>query len=456
MDKYALYTGNNVDVMRTLADNSIDSIVTDPPYGLSKEADMAEVLQCWLAGNEYKHNSKGFMGKEWDSFVPSPMFWKECYRVLKPGGHVLSFFGTRTYDIGVMAMRLAGFEIRDQLCYAYGSGFPKGLNIGKAVDKYYGYNTNLKPSIEPICLARKPLEKGLSIVENVLKWGTGAINIDGCRVGSDEVYTNASKTLGNGIIYGASKPRQKSEIRIGRYPSNLLLDGSDEVKRMFPNTTSGGADGNRTKRSEFFFKGLNPLNTKGGLPSSSGSATRYFANLGYDLIDLLDNPDIDIDSIDPLFYTSKASPGERNAGLKQRKTVNADECSLFGQDVNTDVKQSRPSGVLFDKTKQNPLEYCKTDDTFEAKQTTDGNSVPRLNTHPTVKPVRLMQWLVRLITPPGSICLDPFNGSGSTGIGCLLNRDIKYIGIDMDAEYIRISNARLLHWSKVAKRLGYV
>ena len=134
MTSFNLLQGDALEKLKELPDNSIDSIVTDPPYGLSKQPDMLEVLQHWLAGDDYKHNGKGFMGKAWDSFVPGPSIWKECLRVLKPGGHMVAFFGTRTYDLGVVAIRIAGFEIRDQIAWVYGSGFPKSMNVAKAIE----------------------------------------------------------------------------------------------------------------------------------------------------------------------------------------------------------------------------------------------------------------------------------------------------------------------------------
>ena len=162
-----LLKGNNIELLKSLEDNSVDSIVTDPPYGLS------------------------FMNKKWDYDVPSVEFWKEVYRVLKPGGHILSFGGTRTYHRMVVNIEDAGFEIRDQIMWLYGSGFPKSHNIGKAYDKkieitkgqseWEGWGTGMKPANEPIVLARKPF-KG-TVVDNVIEWGTGGINIDGCRVG---------------------------------------------------------------------------------------------------------------------------------------------------------------------------------------------------------------------------------------------------------------------------------
>jgi len=186
-----------------LADDSIDAVVTDPPYGLSKEPDMMEVMRHWMNGDDYIHSSKGFMGKTWDSFVPGPAIWKEVFRVLKPGGHLLAFFGSRTYDMGTLAIRLAGFEIRDQIMWVYGSGFPKSLDVSKAIQdadsakQWDGWGTALKPANEPICVARKPLVG--TVATNVLTHGTGAINIDGCRIGDE-----------------------------GRWPANFVHDGNKD------------------------------------------------------------------------------------------------------------------------------------------------------------------------------------------------------------------------------------
>jgi len=231
--------GNNIDLLKNYPDNYFDSVVTDPPYGLGKEPNAVELMKDWIEYGYHEISGKGFMGKEWDAFVPQPIFWKEIYRVLKPGGHILAFYGTRTYDWGVVSMRFAGFEVRDCIQWLYGSGFPKSHNISKALDKmegayrevlgerkgmgtsgnvyvsnnenyiggnkgiykskiditapttdaaklWDGWGTALKPANEPIVLARKPLEKGLSIAENILKWGVGGINIDASRIGTTE------------------------------------------------------------------------------------------------------------------------------------------------------------------------------------------------------------------------------------------------------------------------------
>ena len=244
---YQIHIGDCLEALRAMPDNSVDSIVTDPPYGLSKEPDMAEVLRHWLAGDDYQHKGGGFMGKTWDSFVPGPAVWREALRVLKPGGHLLAFFGTRTQDMGTLAIRLAGFEIRDSIAWVYGSGFPKSHNLE---GDWEGWGTALKPALEPITVARKPF-KG-TVAANVLAHSTGALNIDACRVAP------TGERLGGGDESGkASKPEGwarpwmddhdhvaahnakitanvEKASELGRWPANLIHDGSDEVLAAFP------------------------------------------------------------------------------------------------------------------------------------------------------------------------------------------------------------------------------
>lgn len=275
-----VYVGNNIEVLKTFPDNSIDSVVTDPPYGLGKEPNAIEVLQSWITTGYHEVKGKGFMGKEWDAFVPQPNFWKEIYRVLKPGGYVLSFAGTRTYDWMVMAVRLAGFEIRDMIAWLYGSGFPKSLDISKAIDKHLGaerevigkakgagstgvndrgnqtfiakngnddgtYNitqattneakqwqgwgTSLKPALEPIVMARKPLAG--TVAQNVLKHGVGGINIDGCRVGNETITYKNGPGGGKNEINRMMGGNEENDIKFraekweqtGRFPANVII-----------------------------------------------------------------------------------------------------------------------------------------------------------------------------------------------------------------------------------------
>ena len=382
-----ILNGNNIDLLKTIPDNSVDSIVTDPPYGLS------------------------FMNKKWDYDVPSVELWQEVYRVLKHGGHVLSFGGTRTYHRMVVNIEDAGFEIRDQIMWLYGSGFPKSHNIGKAIDKiqgnerevvgemragqtamgqgsgwnkhenrteieitkgqseWEGWGTALKPANEPICLARKPLSEK-SVAENVLKYGTGGINIDGCRVGNENrTYKGSGKQpskLNNhekgatGIGYMDGSGGDLEYNVNGRFPANVIHDGSDEVLE--------------------------------GFPKENGSASRFF-------------------------YCAKASKSDRNDGC----------------------------GNLIDKHFQ--MRPFADEDSDKSVLKNRMNSKSGKNHHPTVKPTELMRYLCRLITPPNGIVLDPFMGSGSTGKGAILE-GFDFIGMELDPEYVEIAKARIEYAQK--------
>ena len=274
--KQIVISGNNIETLKNYPNNYFDAVVTDPPYGLGKEPNAEEMLRAWIDTGYLAVNGSGFMGKEWDAFVPQPLFWKEIFRVLKYGGHIVSFFGTRTYDGGCMAIRLAGFEIRDCIQWVYATGFPKSHNISKAIDKlngtlkiigkgkagktalgqssecnntnnphefditepnceeakeWQGWGSALKPANEPIVLARKPLEKGLSIAQNVLKWGTGAINIDASRIGNELIKGqkagqgfNNVKGFGVNTKLGNEEAKEYiSEDVNGRFPANFIL-----------------------------------------------------------------------------------------------------------------------------------------------------------------------------------------------------------------------------------------
>lgn len=361
-----LYLADCMEVLSTLPDNSVDAVVTDPPYGLS------------------------FMGKRWDYDVPATEVWAECLRVLKPGGHLLAFSGTRTQHRMAVRIEDAGFEIRDMIAWVYGTGFPKSLDVSKALDKeagverdvigydssrarpnrigkvlgdkeydrsdngatitapstdaarqWQGWGTALKPALEPITVARKPLVG--TVAENVLAHGTGALNIDGCRV------AHAGKKLGGGnnsaevdrtgkhegwqrpwmqdadaatIAAARSRASTSRSEDLGRWPANLIHDGSKEVTNLFP-------------------------------VFNDNSAARFF-------------------------YCAKASKSDRGDG----------------------------------------------------------------NVHPTVKPTDLMRYLCRLVTPPGGLVLDPFMGSGSTGKAAALE-EFQFIGIEREQQYFDIACKRI-------------
>ena len=406
MSKLQLIQGDCLDKLKELADNSVDSIVTDPPYEL------------------------GFMGKSWDNtgIANNKEMWAECLRVLKPGGHLLSFGGTRTYHRMASAIEDAGFEVRDMIEWVYGSGFPKSQNIGKMYDKkmgnereivgdngtnrkaggifvnnnegirkytkgsspYEGLGTALKPAHEPICMARKPLSEK-TVVDNVIKWGTGGINIDGCRVGTKESTIRKST---EGLTYEGWGMKQGgiTGSETGRFPANLIHDGSDEVVGLFPNSKSvaskrGGATNGNGKNIDY--GDFNEVEKYECGFSDSGNASRFF-------------------------YCAKASKSERNFGCEGKEEIV--DCDRNPECYSADVPFNRSAN-------------------------------PKKNNHPTVKPIKLMEYLIKLVTKENAVVLDPFLGSGTTAIACLkLNR--KFIGIEKEEEYVKIAQARIKPYLK--------
>ena len=414
-DRVTLYHGDCREVMASL--DAVDAVVTDPPYGLS------------------------FMGKHWDYDVPGVEVWAECLRALKPGGHLLAFAGTRTQHRMAVNIEDAGFDIRDMIAWVYGSGFPKSLDVSKAIDKaagvdtrlderwvptphpvtgayktasgnsqqvgqalpglrclylpaspsarqWSGWGTALKPAMEPITVARKPLEG--TVAANVLRYGTGAINVDGCRVG-DEVLP--AMTAGQAKIGTFERGVMVTPERTGRWPANLIHDGSDEVVELFPDCKPATS---RTSRADRKFAPGTDFQT-GTMPSE--------ANAVYG----------DTGSAARFFYCAKASKADRDEGcegLEEIHRVNGNKWT--DQDYRV-ARGERPASA---------------------------ESGPRRNHHPTVKPTDLMRYLCRLVTPPGGTILDPFMGSGSTGKAAGLE-NFSFVGIEREQSYIEIAEKRI-------------
>lgn len=468
MTEQKIICGDNIEVLKGMADNSVDSICTDAPYGLGEEPDPMEVMKDWIEKGYHEIKCKGgFMGKAWDAFVPQPLFWKEAFRVLKPGGYVLSFFGTRTYDWGVMAMRFAGFEIRDLVEFIYGTGFPKSLSISKQIDKatgvdrkiigggrsgksslayqseetttsgqyettasmldeakqWDGWGTALKPAHEPIVLARKPISEK-TVAANVLKHGTGGINIDACRVkreegdrteyGRDTVldYPTISLSLGK-----FNKQTPYFPDAAGRFPSNLIFGCACETKDheegcpvkelnrqsgVSKSSKGNGVYGTYEQKSTnaIYSKGLNSATPNTAPYEDEGGASRFF-------------------------YIAKPSDYEKQRGLR-----------FFEDKDPASVTDFRPT------LKSNPENWANGTETPYTRTT------PKANNHSTVKPVSLMRYLVKMITAKGGTCLDPFNGSGTTGIACKLE-GMNYIGIEQDEYHCKVSEARIAVWQNV-------
>ena len=412
MEVNEVYNGNCLEVLKTFPDNSIDSVVTDPPYGIS------------------------FMNKHWDYDVPKVEVWKEIYRLLKPGAHVLCACGTRTQHRMAVNIEDAGFEIRDVITWHYGSGFPKSLDISKAIDKqagiegkvvgtvkgmgkqnpewngtaqgraensfkpeyekteptsdeakeWDGWGTALKPATEFWTLARKPLSEK-TVAENVLKYGTGGINIDGSRIETtDELETGRNGRNDFSTFSASALKNEPKEINNkGRFPANVIFDDFtgkilDEQTGIL---TSGTGAIRKNAEGLFGLGGDGMANVEYG---DSGGASRFF-------------------------YCPKADNYERNKGLKR-----------------------------FDGKQTNDGREKDIDNAFQR-----GTSV-RQNHHPTVKPIDLMRYLVKLITPKKGICLDPYCGSGTTLIGCKMEL-INYIGIEREQEYCKIAEARVAAWN---------
>jgi site-specific DNA-methyltransferase (adenine-specific) len=373
MGKNELIHGDCLEVMRGMGAASVDAVVTDPPYGLS------------------------FMGKKWDYDVPSEDVWRECLRVLKPGGHLLAFAGTRTQHRMAVRIEDAGFEIRDMIAWVYGSGFPKSHNLK---DEWQGWGTALKPALEPITVARKPLGEK-TVAANVLEYGTGAINVDGCRVGTDgENFDHLkgrplmkinNRRTDEESLNGAAQQAALAKLKeLGRWPANLIHDGSDEVVAGFPDCkTGGGGITKENHRSVTMSKASHKERQTIGY-ADSGSAARFF-------------------------YCAKASKRDRDEGcegMEGRKSGMSNGAQLNGEgyDKGQDIGLNRV--------------------------------ISRSNHHPTVKPTDLMRYLCRLVTPPNGIVLDPFMGSGSTGKAAVLE-GFEFIGIEREAEYVEIAKARI-------------
>jgi DNA modification methylase len=430
---FILYNENCLDVLKRLEDNSVDSIVTDPPYGLS------------------------FMGKKWDYDVPSQEIWAECLRVLKPGGHLLAFAGTRTQHRMAVRIEDAGFEIRDMIAWVYGSGFPKSLDVSKAIDKqagaerqsegvsenarpnsergnglahgeygkvwditapateaaqqWQGWGTALKPALEPITVARKPLIG--TVADNVLAHGTGGLNIDGCRVATDDKLSGGHASGGQQMTGGWERPwmkdpdavaanaeRSRQSVakaeELGRWPANLIHDGSDEVVGLFP--TNAGAAAPVRKGFDGASQGI-----YGDYASKGDDGATFYGDKG---------------SAARFFYAAKASKKDRDEGLEGFEA----KATAFGNQAQAELKR----GNLDHDDGKSGMNKVKM----------------RQNSHPTVKPTDLMRYLCRLVTPPGGAVLDPFMGSGSTGKAAMLE-GFQFIGCEMSPEYFEIAKARI-------------
>lgn len=478
-----ILVGDCLQRMGDLSDASVDSVVCDPPYhltsivkrfGKSAESHLAVKAtkdQSTIKAAQYGRLSKGFMGQTWDGgdVAFREETWAEVLRVLKPGGHLVAFSGTRTYHRMVVAIEDAGFEIRDQLAWVYGSGFPKSHNLGD------GWGTALKPAWEPIALARKPLV-GTNLA-NMAEHGVGGLNVDGCRIG-DEERLNLSASSNQ--IYGQFKGAEtEGRATIGRWPANIIHDGSDEVVAGFPESdgaaspvgpqygakTSVNAYGDWGPRQEMLPRG------------DSGSAARFFAQCQYgdDEWEFLRNglAARSAESLcgscgtpiagDPAAtLTLGSSGGESRVGQASIGICESCTLSLSRAHIAANQGSIATIPIIPSCSRSNGSATLVTDSTTKADgkaKAADAN-VPELatrflycpkatteergegNNHPTVKPVALMRWLARLVTPKGGTVLDPFMGSGSTALACDAEQ-FNFIGCELSPQYAEIARNRI-------------
>ncbi len=424
-----LHNGDCLNVLKMMIEDEVfvDSIVTDPPYEL------------------------GFMGRSWDStgIAFQKETWELCFKVLKPGGHLLAFSGSRTYHRMAVAIEDAGFEIRDQVMWLYGSGFPKSMNVGKIIDKklrgvgigksdpksplhgtkrqkidgsnakhdmsplyktqnveyeyehdiskqWDGWGTALKPAHEPLVLARKPLSEK-SIADNVLKWGTGGINIDECRVeGNDAKYPDTNPDF-------RDQGRQSKE-NMGI--DKLSFGQTENVKRKKVVRKSRDENGVWTNNNS-------GMKAEGSEYADADPRGRFPANIMHDGSDSIKKL---FEDKSRYFYCAKTPKAERNQGLD-----------------NFPIKQTQGGGGGIGDYK---------DDVNSASGKFGSEKAPSKNTHPTVKPIKLMKYLCRLITPKGGTVLDPFMGSGSTGMAAK-EENFEFVGIEKEEQYFNIASARI-------------
>ena len=438
--------------LRTMDDDSIDAIITDPPYGLSatKPDKVNEAIGAWVSGDrEHMPQGRGFMGADWDSFVPPPALWDECLRVLKPGGHLAAFAGARTYDLMGISIRLSGFEIRDGLSWIYGSGMAHGQNIGKAVakrsddekaDDWRGWNTGLKPAQEPIVLARKPLSESTA-VGNVLAHGTGAVNVDACRIehrsqaDMDESvgknrHADYGTAPGRNRIYGdySTVESKNYDGAQGRYPSNVILTHTSECQLV----------GQKSVKSDSHHPATRP---SGGIGSTghSGQSDLVERSPGTETVENWEcETGCPVAEVDAQSGVSKSSGGNGvgcgrsggiyGAGGKQGVAQNAGGLGDIG------------GASRFFFTTEASFVYSAKAGAKERPVATraDGETIR----HVSVKPLKVMRWLVRLLTPPGGTILDPFAGSGTT-VEAAMIEGFESIGIEREADYADLIQVRI-------------
>lgn len=499
------------DWLKQLPDCSVDAVVTDPPYGLGEQPPPLEVFGAWLRGKDYAPKGAGFMDAEWDAFVPQPGLWREVFRVLKPGGYLLAFFGSRTYDWGTLAIRVAGFEVTDCLQWIYATGFPKSLDISKAVDahltggrsdsiglrktneevrtgegrvrershnngivtgpdtthtgpriiretpatpegeRWKGWGSALKPAYEPILVARKPLDG--TYAENVLKHGVGGLNVDACRIacegGSPSIRNRETAARTGGVPSTSGFQRhgcnpetyveQRSGELLGRWPANVLLS-------HHPDCVQVGVKSVKTNGHHPAARGKGGVSTSGHagqdglLERRPGSETVE----NWKCVD--DCPTRLLDAQSTVAAPKKGRVGKRGGSAWHGR-------SSFGSPDKEGAWPDDPGGGVsrfFYCAKADAKErwlYCRQCKIAFCRSNADEQDshsahAGEVVAHPTQKPVELMKWLVKLVTPAGGVVLDPFCGTGSTSVAAKLC-GFNFVTCDLSEDFTKIAQARL-------------
>ena len=494
--RHSIYVEDCLLGLRRLDSESVSAIVTDPPYGLGKPPEVEAMLRAWLDGGVYQPGGTGFMGEEWDSFVPPPEVFRELLRISKPGAHALVFAGSRTFDLMALSMRIAGWEIRDGISYLYGSGFPKSTDLSKQIDRLHGaerevigqkggryehaapgttanpmgqieggggdwakagqitapatedalrfegWGSALKPGWEPIIMARKPLAGTLA--SNALAHGCGGLNIDGCRVEHASAEDPAAHQS------GVAATKAKGGTRKGSWCNPNDLSGASDVStrgRWPANVILQHLDGCRCD-------GIKKVRTQWGQPTETGNPkNRSVYNGGWRAEDK------------PVGYADAdgkesianwiCEPGCPVAGLDEQSGVSGSNWSANkgkGVGYGSTARSDRGSAGHADSGGASRFFYCAKPS--RAEREAGCESLPesesgRRNIHPTVKPLALLRHLVRLVCPPDGVVCDPFSGSGSTLIAAE-REGIASIGFERESKYAEIASHRLRHWIRLS------
>jgi len=449
MEVNQIIHGDCLQVLRTFPSNMVDSVVTDPPYGLSREPDICEVLEKWLAGEDYTHRGDGFMGKTWDSFVPGPSIWREVYRVLKPGGHALVFAGTRTQDLMTISLRLAGFEIRDVIEWLYFSGFPKSLDVGKQFDKRKGGASFVHEFAKLI--KKKRLEKGYSLAFMDKEVCGGTTNYSwfegrpaGVRLPQLKEYYKIKELLGLDDTYDEMMEEAEREI-IGKGNAGLAKgesrrNGSHIVgyKETY-NITAPATD--LAKKWDGWGTALKPAHEPIIIARKplEGAVVDNVERWGTGVINIDGCRIPTEDNLNGGAYAKQGTP--RNDGWGMQRGGAGEYVQPEGR-FPANCVTTEPDTFFSKYFNVTPPELCKKASKQDRNSDWCGEKISTTNRHPTVKPTDLMAWLVRLITPPGGIVLDPFAGSGSTCVAAR-REGFFFIGIEQELGYVEIARKRV-------------